>query len=295
MAAPLAPALLRPRHPRGPRCWPQGGAAPPTQHPKQVLDPTLHGWKGQGTEGAGGVTLLHTGCPQQPLWCGRAVPASAQPHSQHFHPCFCRAYTNTPLCHGRKGHTQGHTARGGDSPRCPPCPQMVPCPHDPIEEGGRAARLRRFLPARGVPAPSPKPHWWSHSVTGSPEDPILGVLPAVAPQPPHPPSLAALPGQMAAPWQPARLHLRLRTRGPRGAAGNRTLRAGPLGGGNTHHHTGQAAAAPAPYRFGVPQRVAPSAPAGPSGMRGGIRVAWGALAPRDPAPRASASPVLGCV
>lgn len=198
--------------------------------------------------------------------------------------------TQTPRCAmGGRDARRGTQPGGGDSPRCPPCPQMVPCPRNPTEEGGRAARLQRFLPARGVPAPSPKPHRRSHSVTGSPEDPILGVLPA-----PPPPAWQRCPGR----WQ------RLGSRhgcicasapAAHGALPGTGRCVQGRGGGNTHHHTGQAAAAPAPYRFGVPQRVAPSAPVGPSGMRGGIRVAWRASAPRDPAPRGSASPVLGCV
>lgn len=80
------------------------------------------------------------------------------------------------------------------------------------------------------------------------------------------PSLAARRTQMAAPWQPTRRHLCLRARGPRGAAGNRTLRAG--GGGVGGKPAGEAARGHSTRRiWGTPRGRHPFPLQGATGMR----------------------------
>lgn len=134
---------------------------------------------------------------------------------------------------------------------------------------GRQVAVPPPLPSSpGGPNPLPKPPTepWGccFGVGGHPALQCLGAevgWPGGSSVPP--PSLAAPRTQMAAPWQPARQHLCLRARCPRGAAGNRTLCAGEGGG----EPDGEAARGPATGRIWGTPRVEPLPPQQAAGVR----------------------------
>lgn len=214
---------------------------------------------------------------------GTTGQSGHSPPSPTPSPCFCRSYTNTTLSHGRGSPKPGDTRPGGGDGRTglPDGPEGGQRPYD-LTEGGRKAGSQAS-PTSFLPAGSRTP---PHTPPQSPDDTVLGGTASCHAAVPRgrggvaggsggPPSLAAPRTQMAAPWQPVRRHLCLRTRCPRPPPGTgRSVRGEPARG------------PPAGWIQGIPGATAPPAlgQLGCGGMRVGTAAVRGALAQGHPKP-----------